>query len=285
MAWTLRRGGPQAAQPGGVGVPRAVLYPARVPHAGSGRCEAGASGRLRLSRRVGPQWILAITTISLFTTAGLIALFDALGFGLWGTLVPLWLFIASCGFSFPCVQVLGLVNHGKEAGTAASLLGACTQPPAPVAGSLIGHTWQVTDIFTTAEAPSTVSGSAAGAVELIFGDSSATGSTAYNLAAGGPIVHPRANAIVMTPIAPHTLTNRPIIIPSTEVIEVRPQVQGTLDEIFVTYDGQLGYPLQEGDLVRVRTSERTLRLIKAPARSYFELLREKLKWGERGGRD
>jgi NAD+ kinase len=112
---------------------------------------------------------------------------------------------------------------------------------------------------------------------------SATGSTAYNLAAGGPIIHPRADAIVLTPIAPHTLTNRPIIVPGSEVIEVRPLLQGNHDEIFVTYDGQAGYPLQEGDVVRVRTSERTLRLVKAPARSYFELLREKLKWGERGG--
>jgi NAD+ kinase len=114
---------------------------------------------------------------------------------------------------------------------------------------------------------------------------SATGSTAYNLAAGGPIVHPRADAIILTPIAPHTLTNRPIILPGSEVIDVRPHVQGTQDQIFVTYDGQSGYPLQEGDVVRVRRSERTLRLIKAPARSYFEVLREKLKWGERGGRD
>jgi NAD+ kinase len=113
---------------------------------------------------------------------------------------------------------------------------------------------------------------------------SATGSTAYNLAAGGPIIHPRADAIVLTPIAPHTLTNRPIIVPSSEIIEIRPQVQGTLDEIFVTYDGQSGYPLQQGDIVRVRRSERTLKLVKAP-RSYFELLREKLKWGERGGRE
>jgi len=113
---------------------------------------------------------------------------------------------------------------------------------------------------------------------------SATGSTAYNLAAGGPIIHPRADAIVLTPIAPHTLTNRPIIVPGSEVIEIRPQVQGTLDEIFVTYDGQSGYPLQQGDIVRVRRSERTLKLVKAP-RSYFELLREKLKWGERGGRE
>ena len=113
---------------------------------------------------------------------------------------------------------------------------------------------------------------------------SATGSTAYNLAAGGPIIHPRADAIVLTPIAPHTLTNRPIIVPGSEIIEIRPQVQGTQDEIFVTYDGQSGYPLQQGDIVRVRRSERTLKLVKAP-RSYFELLREKLKWGERGGRE
>jgi NAD+ kinase len=113
----------------------------------------------------------------------------------------------------------------------------------------------------------------------------ATGSTAYNLAAGGPIVHPRADAIVLTPIAPHTLTNRPIVIPGNEVIEIRPQVVSGVEDIYVTYDGQAGYPLQQNDVVRVRRSERTLRLIKAPARSYFELLREKLKWGERGGRE
>lgn len=113
----------------------------------------------------------------------------------------------------------------------------------------------------------------------------ATGSTAYNLAAGGPIVHPRADAIVLTPIAPHTLTNRPIVIPGNEVIEIRPQVVSGVEDIYVTYDGQAGYPLQQNDVVRVRRSERKLRLVKAPARSYFELLREKLKWGERGGRE
>ena len=113
----------------------------------------------------------------------------------------------------------------------------------------------------------------------------ATGSTAYNLAAGGPIVHPRADAIVLTPIAPHTLTNRPIVIPGSEVIEIRPQVVSGVEDIYVTYDGQTGYPLQQNDVVRVRRSERTLRLVKAPARSYFEVLREKLKWGERGGRE
>jgi NAD+ kinase len=110
---------------------------------------------------------------------------------------------------------------------------------------------------------------------------SATGSTAYNLAAGGPIVHPRVDAIVLTPIASHTLTNRPIVIPGNEVIEVRPFIDRDGDEIYVTYDGQTGYPLQKGDAVRIRKAERPLRLVKAPARNYFELLREKLKWGER----
>jgi NAD+ kinase len=110
---------------------------------------------------------------------------------------------------------------------------------------------------------------------------SATGSTAYNLAAGGPIVHPSVDAICITPIAPHTLTNRPIVIPGTETIEVRPNINEGADEVFVTYDGQAGYPLQKGDMVAVRKSEHYLRLVKAPARTYFEVLREKLKWGER----
>lgn len=114
---------------------------------------------------------------------------------------------------------------------------------------------------------------------------SPTGSTAYNLAAGGPIMHPKVDAIVLTPIAPHTLTHRPIVIPGGETIDVRPNVEAAGDDIYVTYDGQSGYPLRQGDVVRVCRSERTLRLVKAPARSYFELLREKLKWGERGGRE
>ncbi len=111
---------------------------------------------------------------------------------------------------------------------------------------------------------------------------SATGSTAYNLAAGGPIIHPRVDAIAITPIAPHTLTNRPVVIPGNEVIEVRPNLETADDEVYVTYDGQTGYPLQKGDVVKVRTSSTArLRLIKSPGRSYFEVLREKLKWGER----
>ena len=111
---------------------------------------------------------------------------------------------------------------------------------------------------------------------------SATGSTAYNLAAGGPIVHPLVDAVILTPIAPHTLTNRPIVIPADHVIEVRPRIEPGAEDVFITYDGQEGYPLRAGDVVRVRRAERTLRLVKAPARSYFQLLREKLNWGERG---
>jgi NAD+ kinase len=84
---------------------------------------------------------------------------------------------------------------------------------------------------------------------------------------------------VLTPIAPHTLTNRPVVIPGTASVEVRPHIEGRVDDIYVTYDGQSGYPLQKGDVIRVRKSDRVLRLVKAPARSYFELLREKLKWG------
>jgi NAD+ kinase len=110
---------------------------------------------------------------------------------------------------------------------------------------------------------------------------SATGSTAYNLAAGGPIVHPGVDALVLTPIAPHTLTNRPVVIPGHADVEVRPHIGDGADDVFVTYDGQSGYTLHEGDVVRVRKSGRVLRLVKASTRGYFEVLREKLKWGER----
>lgn len=109
---------------------------------------------------------------------------------------------------------------------------------------------------------------------------SATGSTAYNLAAGGPIVHPTVDALVLTPIAPHTLTNRPVVIPGSAEVEVRMEADGAAADVFVTYDGQSGYPVVPGDRVRVCRSARMLRLV-TPARSYFEVLREKLKWGER----
>jgi len=104
-----------------------------------------------------------------------------------------------------------------------------------------------------------------------------TGSTAYNLAAGGPIVHPAVDAIVLTPIAPHTLTNRPVVIPASSEVHMRPIMEG--NEVFVTFDGQAGFPLQPGDLVSVRRADRPLRIIRSANRTYFDVLREKLKWG------
>src|SRR3954466_2806873 len=107
-----------------------------------------------------------------------------------------------------------------------------------------------------------------------------TGSTAYNLAAGGPIVQPTIDALILTPIAPHTLTNRPLIIPASATVRVQPHMDSR-DEVFITFDGQAGFQLQDGDDVTVRRGDRPLRLIKPSSRSYFEVLRTKLKWGER----
>jgi len=108
-----------------------------------------------------------------------------------------------------------------------------------------------------------------------------TGSTAYNLAAGGPIVHPSMDALVLTPIAPHMLTNRPIVIPTEREVRVRSTSSNAGDEVYVTVDGQTGFGLQEGDEVAIVKSDRPLRLIRSTTRSYFEVLRQKLKWNER----
>ncbi len=108
-----------------------------------------------------------------------------------------------------------------------------------------------------------------------------TGSTAYNLAAGGPIAHPAVDAILLTPIAPHMLTNRPLVIPGASRIAVAPMKNGATDEVFVTFDGQSGHPLEANDVVKIRRLERPLRLIRASNRTYFDVLRQKLKWGER----
>jgi NAD+ kinase len=107
-----------------------------------------------------------------------------------------------------------------------------------------------------------------------------TGSTAYNMAAGGPIVQPTVDAIILTPIAPHTLTNRPVVIPATSAVRVHPNMEER-DEVFATFDGQAGFKLQAGDDITVRRADAPLRLIRPSTRSYFEVLRTKLKWGER----
>jgi len=107
-----------------------------------------------------------------------------------------------------------------------------------------------------------------------------TGSTAYNLAAGGPIVEPHLDALILTPIAPHTLTNRPIVIPASSPVRVQPNMEER-DELYVTFDGQAGYQLEAGDEIRICRANRTLRLLRPTTRSYFEVLRQKLRWNER----
>ena len=109
--------------------------------------------------------------------------------------------------------------------------------------------------------------------------STPTGSTAYNLSAGGPIVYPSLHTLIITPICPHTLTNRPIVIPDD--VEVRALLKSKQEEVFLTLDGQQGIPLEFEDRVELRKAEGRILLIKSPHRNYFELLREKLKWGER----
>jgi NAD+ kinase len=107
-----------------------------------------------------------------------------------------------------------------------------------------------------------------------------TGSTAYNLAAGGPIVQPVVDALLLTPIAPHMLTNRPLVVTGTSTISVEPNMNGN-DEVFVTFDGQSGHALQAEDVVTIERASRPLCLVRSAQRSYFDVLKQKLKWGER----
>jgi len=112
---------------------------------------------------------------------------------------------------------------------------------------------------------------------LIF--STPTGSTGYSLSAGGPILYPSLKNIIVTPICPHMLTNRPIIIP--EDVSMMAVLKSMNERVVLTIDGQIGFPLEYRDEVVVKKSPHTVRLIKSSFRGYFEILREKLKWGER----
>jgi NAD+ kinase len=109
--------------------------------------------------------------------------------------------------------------------------------------------------------------------------STPTGSTAYSLAAGGPIIMPHVAALTITPICPHMLTNRPVIVPDSNEITVWARSAG--EEIYLTVDGQVGQPLRQGDRVVCRSSEHTLQLVRPPKMLFFDVLRQKLKWGER----
>ena len=107
---------------------------------------------------------------------------------------------------------------------------------------------------------------------------SPTGSTAYSLSAGGPIVHPSVESFIITPICPHTLSDRPVVVGDTSIIEVK--LSAGTESVFLTLDGQKGIPLQATDRVRISRAQQLLKLIQTPNKSYFQILRNKLKWGE-----
>ena len=104
-----------------------------------------------------------------------------------------------------------------------------------------------------------------------------TGSTGYSLSAGGPIVYPSLQSIIITPICPHTMTNRPIIVPKEATINVT--LCSADQEVFLTLDGQVGFKMELRDRVEIKKGEGFVKLIKSPSRSYFEVLRQKLMWG------
>ncbi len=106
-----------------------------------------------------------------------------------------------------------------------------------------------------------------------------TGSTAYSLSAGGPIIYPSLRCISITPICPHTLTNRPIILPDDSVVQIR--LKSEQEDVFLTMDGQIGIRLQKEDYIEVKKSGSSMSLVKSPFCDYFEVLKEKLRWGER----
>jgi NAD+ kinase len=106
-----------------------------------------------------------------------------------------------------------------------------------------------------------------------------TGSTAYSLSAGGPIIHPEMTALLISPICPHTLTLRPLVVPATAAIEVTLATPDS--EVYLTLDGQVGHPLRGGDRVRVRRGAQPVLMVRSRRRSYYEVLRRKLRWGER----
>jgi len=107
--------------------------------------------------------------------------------------------------------------------------------------------------------------------------STPTGSTAYNLAAGGPILHPLLPVVVLTPICPHTLTLRPIVVPYSATVDIR--LETSHEEVYLTLDGQEGTQIGQGDTVSLRRSDDVVRLVKTSDRTFYDNLRDKLRWG------
>jgi NAD+ kinase len=110
--------------------------------------------------------------------------------------------------------------------------------------------------------------------------STPTGSTAYSLSSGGPILNPSVHAVILTPICPHTLTNRPIVIPQDASVEV--SIVSREEGAMATFDGQVGISLRHEDIIEVSASDHYAKLVRFPERTFYEVLRQKLKWGEGG---
>ena len=109
--------------------------------------------------------------------------------------------------------------------------------------------------------------------------STPTGSTAYALSAGGPIVYPTLNCVIIAPICPHTLTNRPIVLPDSVSVDII--LKSLTEDVFLTVDGQVGFSLRKNDIIEVRKSQHKAQFFIPCERDYFGILRRKLKWGER----
>jgi len=112
--------------------------------------------------------------------------------------------------------------------------------------------------------------------------STPTGSTAYSLSAGGPIVHPKIPVTIITPICPHTLTNRPLVVSSDMKVEI--QITTQEPDTYLTLDGQIGIRLNTSDVIEVKRTDTSVKLIKSPFRDFFTILKTKLMWGERYGK-
>ena len=108
---------------------------------------------------------------------------------------------------------------------------------------------------------------------------SPTGSTAYSLSAGGPIIHPSMRALVLSPICPFALTNRPIVIPDSSSIKVQLTTRNEDEDVRVTLDGQTGYSMKSGDILVAKKADTPVKLVQAPGKNYYQLLRKKLHWG------
>lgn len=109
--------------------------------------------------------------------------------------------------------------------------------------------------------------------------STPSGSTAYNLAAGGPIIYPTMDAFIITPICPHTLSNRPLVVPNS--IELLIQIKEDIEDVMVTLDGQIGYKLSKNNIIKIEKSKEKIKLLTFKNKNYFDILREKLGWEER----